>query len=170
LSALACSRCVVFVAILTGASGCDLLSLLYGDSDSQPPVENPVATNGAAADWKIDVGTGETSFEPLSDGEVVSKTQGPQGGYHVWVSLHLLGAIPTTLDAQIEVASGGMVISRAAAYVEPKDDPPPPGRKVIVAQRAFVDATTTGEIVIDVKVVDPDTKAWASAQRRVVLR
>jgi hypothetical protein len=159
----------LLLALLFVTGGCDLPSLLYGDTTTSPPVFAPIAT-GDAANWTLDVGTGEGAFEPLVDGQAVAKIEGSQGGYHVWVSLHLDGAIPETVDVQIEVSAGGAVISRAAEFTEPQADPPPPTRKVILAKRAFVEATTVGEIVIDVKVVDPATNAWVSGQKRVVLR
>jgi hypothetical protein len=37
----------------------------------------------------LEVGTGISAFEPLTDGQSVSIIFGPQGGYHVWAALRL---------------------------------------------------------------------------------
>lgn len=47
-----------------------------------------------AADAYLEVGTGNTAFEAVSDGQVVPYVQGPQGGWHVWGSLRMGGLIP----------------------------------------------------------------------------
>lgn len=37
----------------------------------------------------IEVGTGSTEWEPLNDGDVAHIIAGPQGGFHVWTSIHV---------------------------------------------------------------------------------
>jgi hypothetical protein len=151
-------------------SGCDLMKLLYGDT-SAPPVAPPVASGGAQANWKIDVGTGESDFEPLNDGDAVPKQHGPQGGYHVWISLRIDGATPEEVELQLEVTDArGALVSRSLSMVAPRADPAPATTKTLVGQRAFVDADTAGAIVVHVKLVDPSTEAWASADKPMVLK
>ncbi|MEQ1503574.1 MAG: hypothetical protein ABMB14_15155 [Myxococcota bacterium] len=43
---------------------------------------------------EVEVGTGTAGFEPVADGGPVSFFQGPQGGYHVFVSLRAVGIDP----------------------------------------------------------------------------
>jgi hypothetical protein len=161
------ARSLVLALVL---SGCDLMTLLYGDT-SAPPVAPPVTPSGAHAGWKIDVGTGESDFEPLNDGDVVAKQHGPQGGYHVWISLRIDGATPEEVQLQIEVTGpGDALVSRSLAMADPRPDPAPATTKTLVGQRAFVDADTTGAIVVHVKLIDPSTEAWASADKPLVLK
>jgi hypothetical protein len=35
----------------------------------------------------VQVGTGETDYLPLTDGETVQAEQGPQGGHHIWIAV-----------------------------------------------------------------------------------
>lgn len=50
-----------------------------------PPAPGACVTPQGAGDFAI--GTGEECFEPLGDAHVVPLVAGPQGGYHVWISL-----------------------------------------------------------------------------------
>jgi hypothetical protein len=166
-----CARWVLVAALAAALAACDIQTLLYGDTSSAAPVAAPVSTNGKMADFTVDLGTGELAFELLTDGEMVDKVEGPQGGYHVWASLHLDGTVPETVIVELVVTTGsGELVSRASEYREPKPDPPPGTRWSIVGQRAFVESFTTGVIVIRANVVDPATKASASAERHLVLR
>ncbi len=42
----------------------------------------------------VEVGTGETSFAPLADGDALELVYGPQGGYHVWGACGIYGIDP----------------------------------------------------------------------------
>ena len=35
----------------------------------------------------VQVGTGQTAYLPLTDGETVQAQQGPQGGHHIWMAV-----------------------------------------------------------------------------------
>lgn len=48
-----------------------------------PDVCKP-ANAGAPA---VQVGTGQTEYLPLTDGEMVQAEQGPQGGHHIWIAV-----------------------------------------------------------------------------------
>jgi hypothetical protein len=157
------ARALAFAFML---SGCTLTTLLYGDDDTAP-VAPPVTTNGVQADWKINIGTGESSFAPLNDNDAVGKVQGVQGGYHVWVSLLIDGATPEDVEVQIEVTSGGTLVSRAASNVTPRPDAPSTTRSIL-GERAFVNADTEGGILVRVLIVG--NGAWASAERPLVVK
>ncbi len=161
---------VVVIFSTTATSGCNLLSLLYGETGSAPPVVEPVATTGAMASWKISVGTGESSFVELADNDPVQKYAGPQGGYHVWVSLRVDGITTDALQLETEVDAAGTGVSRATSFAELESDPPPSTWKTIHGQRAFVSLSTSGPAVLRVKLIDPKTHAWASAERPVFVR
>jgi len=53
----------------------------------------------------VDIGTGESSFEPLTDGQDVTLVRGSQGGHHMWMSLRVDGLDPQKvwLDADVEL-------------------------------------------------------------------
>lgn len=57
-------------------------------------LEDSGPCSGGAADAYVEVGTGNTVFEAVTDGQVVPYVQGPQGGWHVWGSLRMGGLIP----------------------------------------------------------------------------
>jgi hypothetical protein len=157
------ARALVLAVML---SGCNLTTLLYGD-DNAAPVAPPVTSPGVQADWKINIGTGQSGFEPLNDNDAVEKVQGPQGGYHVWVSLLVDGATPEDVELQIEVAQGDAVVSRSVSYVTPKPDAPTTPRNIF-GQRAFVNADTQGAIVVRVQIIG--NGASASAERPLVVK
>jgi hypothetical protein len=35
----------------------------------------------------VQVGTGQTDYQPLTDGQTVQMEQGPQGGHHIWIAV-----------------------------------------------------------------------------------
>lgn len=39
----------------------------------------------------LEIGTGETGFEPVTDEQMVPFVFGPQGGHHVWISFRVTG-------------------------------------------------------------------------------
>lgn len=66
-------RTAVFAALALAAFGC-------GDPMPPEPFEGT-----------LEIGTGETGFEPLTDEQEVPLVFGPQGGHHVWISFRVTG-------------------------------------------------------------------------------
>lgn len=52
----------------------------------------------AAAPLGCEVGTGYDAFEPLEEGDPVDIIAGPQGGYHVFTSVHCEGVYVDVLE------------------------------------------------------------------------
>ncbi len=51
------------------------------------------------------IGTGETCYEPLEDGDTVPRLSGPQGGFHIWASIACANCPPEvilTIGAKVE--------------------------------------------------------------------
>ncbi len=66
-------RHAAFAALALAAFGC-------GDPMPPTPFEGT-----------LEIGTGETAFEPLADEQEVPLVFGPQGGHHVWISFRVTG-------------------------------------------------------------------------------
>ena len=51
------------------------------------------------------IGTGQTDFAPLADGQTLMLEQGPQGGHHLWIAVRMRNlrqsGSPTTLSAKL---------------------------------------------------------------------
>jgi hypothetical protein len=57
----------------------------------------------------VQVGTGQTDFLPLTDGETIQAEQGPQGGHHVWIAVreeNLRQSGSTTTITSVASSSG----------------------------------------------------------------
>jgi hypothetical protein len=156
------------VVLLGAASGCSVLSLLYGDAPDAP-LEAPRATSGQTAPWKLELGSGELGFAPLAEGGLVEKIEGPQGGYHFWVSVRVTGTVPTALEIEIEVDADGAVVSRSSSVVPMTPESPASAVSTASGLRAFVEKGTSGPVRLLVKAIDPSTRASVDAQRQVVL-
>lgn len=70
-----------------------LLALLACD-----PTSEQACAEAKAAGPALSVGTGETSFETLQDGDKLRWVFGSQGGFHVWGSLRAAGIVQGTSD------------------------------------------------------------------------
>lgn len=67
-------------------------ALLVGCPTSAPePVLHALPDGATSA---LELGTGESSFVPLTDGGTIELVHGPQGGYHLWVSSWFFGIEP----------------------------------------------------------------------------
>ncbi len=64
----------------SGIGGVLLCLVLCACGDPLPPPE-----------LTLELGTGESMFEPLTDEQEVPLVAGPQGGHHVWLSLRVGG-------------------------------------------------------------------------------
>ncbi|MGH7296456.1 MAG: hypothetical protein ACRELB_16080, partial [Polyangiaceae bacterium] len=57
----------------------------------------------------VQVGTGQTDYLPLTDGETVQAEQGPQGGHHIWIAVrqqNLKQAGSTTTITSVQPTTG----------------------------------------------------------------
>ena len=54
---------------------------------------------------EVIIGTGQTDFAPLADGQTLMLEQGPQGGHHLWIAVRMRNlrqsGSPTTLSAKL---------------------------------------------------------------------
>ena len=162
------SRFLLVLAFAAATTACDTTDLLYGTGGSAPVL--PPEPVGTPAAWTVEVGTGETGYAPLGDGDLVAKQRGPQGGYHVWVALRVGGKLPSGVDVELTVTSNGAIVSRAISESSPAPEPAPSTFSTIFGLRAFVEADTTGALVIVAKVIDPGNKAYAVGSRTVVVK
>lgn len=69
---------------------------------SSPPDICRPANHGAP---EVILGTGQTDFTPLADGQTLTLEQGPQGGHHIWMAVRMRNlrqsGSPTTLTAKL---------------------------------------------------------------------
>jgi hypothetical protein len=94
-----------------------------GERDAGPPAD-------LGGEPRVEIGTGVTSFIAIDDGADVELVNGPQGGWHVDVTLRLFQVDPQELTMRIEgydVTSGdsiGIPIERVLTErrVQPEDD------------------------------------------------
>ncbi|MGO9834830.1 MAG: hypothetical protein ACLP1X_11475 [Polyangiaceae bacterium] len=71
----------------------------------------------------VQVGTGETDYLPVTDGQTLQMEQGPQGGHHVWVAvrqqnLSQSGTTTTITSVQPGTGLAGPLISFAFTFVQ----------------------------------------------------
>ena len=69
-------------AILIAVFASAVATAAYGCGDDSPPTPS---------DMTLEVGTGESAFEPVGDMQEVPLVFGPQGGHHVWISFRVTG-------------------------------------------------------------------------------
>ncbi|GDX81798.1 hypothetical protein LBMAG42_36090 [Deltaproteobacteria bacterium] len=62
------------------------------------PASEQACDNAQAEGPSLTVGTGETAFESLNDGEELRWVFGSQGGFHVWGSLRASGIVQGASD------------------------------------------------------------------------
>lgn len=77
---------------------------------------------GAEEPSFFEVGTGESTFEPLDEGATVPLIHGPQGGYHVWLGVRHRGLGP-----------GDVVLSYGARDAATGDELMFPGLRAVEA-------------------------------------
>jgi hypothetical protein len=106
---------------------------------------------------QIEIGTGETEFEPLEDGDTIYIVYGPQGGYHFNGSLRVQGidaGDPDHLDdpnnplTVFEAFEGDQQVDMdASTYkqgIDPVDDEP--GVYEMIGRRVILDITSDDEL------------------------
>lgn len=73
-----------------------------GDDDTGTDPDMRVSSDLAGAEPRLEIGTGVTSFVDIDDGAEVELVNGPQGGWHVDVTLRLYDVDPQELTMRIE--------------------------------------------------------------------
>ena len=63
--------------------------VLEGYAPGWPDAEPDICRPANAGAPEVILGTGQTDWAPLADGQVVELEQGPQGGNHIWVSARM---------------------------------------------------------------------------------
>jgi hypothetical protein len=135
---------------------------------SGPP--GPVAVPNTAPTLAVDIGTGEISFEPLSDGGEVTLVHGPQGGFHIWTSVRVrdpnITDVHVNLRARHEDGSAAGPPSSAAVLLAARPD----GAADATGMRNFITAKEAAgtHLFLRAEVISTDGRHGAS-ERRVVL-
>jgi len=81
---------------------CLALSACGDDSSDGDAPDLSVPPDLAGAEPRVEIGTGVTTFIPITDGDDVELVNGPQGGWHVDVTLRLYDVNPQELTMRIE--------------------------------------------------------------------
>ena len=146
-----------------------------GDDDSDDDaLDMSEPRDLAGAEPRVDIGTGVTTFVPIADGADVELVNGPQGGWHVDVTLRLYDVNPQELTMRIEgydVASGmpvGVPIERILTErrVQPEADHwLRLGDQLIFAIEGPEEVTDT-DVRIEVRITTPEG-ATATAEKVV---
>ena len=61
----------------------------------------------------VQIGTGSAEFAPLTEGQEVRITAGPQGGYHVWGALRAGGFNPNDVFIEFRLVRDGLVLAES---------------------------------------------------------
>jgi hypothetical protein len=114
------------------------------------------------------MGTGETRFEALANGQEVTLIRGPQGGVHMWLALKVDGLNPAKVWLDVETRYGAQVRqSRAIQKLDAVDGQATlVGWPAIMDESAFVDGDT---VSVHVLLTD-ETGESAQGEVRVKLR
>ena len=76
-----------------------------------------IGPGGGGADGDLEIGTGEWSFISVEDRGEVELVYGPQGGWHVWVSLQAEGIDPRRVEMELTTEIAGLPESRERSIV-----------------------------------------------------
>mgnify|MGYP000916825285 CR=1 FL=1 len=89
-----------------------------GSTSSGDDAQRPSPCGEIPSPPEFAVGTGEVCYEPVRNGQVVPHITGPQGGYHVWVSV-VCPACPREVVVTVGArhASSGELVAEASTRV-----------------------------------------------------
>jgi hypothetical protein len=99
-----------------------------------------------AGPQRVELGTGESEFEPLVDGQVVPLIAGSQGGYHVWVSVRAGGfrgpRLRMTITTEVVSAEAGATLGERTSELELGFDRTDDGALEFVGWPGVLDTTS----------------------------
>lgn len=85
-SCVAPQTCIGGTCQASFAQPTDLEDFTQGWASEPPPDACRPLKPGAP---ELQLGTGQTDYSPLTDGQTLMLEQGPQGGHHVWIALRM---------------------------------------------------------------------------------
>jgi hypothetical protein len=120
----------------------------------------------------VELGTGETAFEPLRDGATLPLVAGPQGGHHVWLGFRVAGLASDRAELTVEpipLATGEL--PPRSAPVRVFLTPTPDGGHVFFgwpAQLADVGCLVGERLLLRVTLADAEGAQGSDARTVVV--
>jgi len=129
---------------------------------------------------EVIIGTGQTDFAPLADGQTLMLEQGPQGGHHLWIAVRMRNlrqsGSPTTLTAKLVDDPTSPIAPAAYVFTFDRDE----GNYCkLFGLRFQLDSGATNlaadykrflgkKVAVTVEVTDT-TKATASATKTILI-
>lgn len=161
-----CARWLGVLILSAAAPSCSGEGGSSHDAGRAPAVDGAVVTHDPDASSEplvIEVGSGETVFEPLADGDVVELEYGIQGGYHMWAAARILEATPggITLTLELEDRNGPIFRQRHRRHTLeiPADT---------VGMRALIDPDRVDTASVTVVITATDETGRTGEDRCVV--
>jgi len=75
---------------------------------------------------EVILGSGQTDFAPLADGQTLMLEQGPQGGHHIWLAVRMRNlrqsGSPTTLSATVVDDPASLIAPAAYVFTFDRDE------------------------------------------------
>jgi len=140
-----------------------------GETDAGPRPDG-------AAGGHIEIGTGAVVFAPMADGAPWELVAGPQGGWHLEVSVALYGLEPEGLDLSYEIRTeSGAVLTMPLTYALTRRRVlEEPGRFVRLGDRAIFDIGAPEEVVglgvvVEASALTPEGIVHTDARRATVV-
>lgn len=153
------------------------LAALGGCGPTGPGGEAGVCRAGGA---EVELGTGTNSsfanYRPLSDGDPVYVTPGPQGGQHLWIQLRARGIDPSRPRVSVRAlrASDGWALGELRLRVDLTAAPEDPSRVGLPSYALVLDDATFCSVLLppgDVRLVlDVEDAAARCVRREVIVR
>ena len=149
-----------------------LASLLACGEAPRPADPALAAVPATPASFDVEVGTGQSDFEPLADGADVVLVHGAQGGWHVWTAFRVRGAalrdVRVNLFARFDDGSAAGAASAIALTLGER----PMGEQIYAGLRDLVfdgDQARGRRLVLRVEVIASDGRHGAG-ERTVIAR
>jgi hypothetical protein len=154
--------------------GPPLFVLLLASCASAPdPTDAAYDDDGVAG--RIEIGTGLAAFEPITeDGTTqLELVHGPQGGYHVYVSMRVWGVAPSTFGWRVTRVSDGHVLASFMLAAGPTAFATVGDHLERVGERAIFDTTdpasALGPLRLEATVTDARGSSVTSVAMGVVV-
>ena len=129
--------------------GLCLVALSWGGGGCLPP--------GGGGGGELEIGTGEWAFVSVEDRGEIELVYGPQGGWHVWVSLQVGGLDPRRVEMELTTEIAGMPESRERSIVHVDLQPARDGRFVRYGWPAILsrpECAAGRELLVEVQLRD----------------